>query len=273
MLLAVTAIFLLALIAAVVYVFLMMPRVTDRADMDLVTTDYAHRGLHSAVYPENSLPAFALAAENGFGIELDVHLSRDGEVVVFHDSSAKRMCGVDRRIEDMTVAEIKALKLGSTVFGVPMLSEVLELVDGKVPLLIEIKGEGREEKLCETVARMLDTYSGAFAVQSFSPFVLAYFKRYRPRFARGQLVTRVKSTKENKRSGLLCFLLTHMLLNVISRPDFISMSGARINTLGFRLCVSLFRCKSFVWTVRTPKQYKRVHSLGSFAIFENFKPQ
>lgn len=273
MTLTLTVIFLIAVIIAVIYVFLMMPRITDRADMDLLSTDYAHRGLHSAQYPESSLPAFALAAEQGFGIELDVRMSRDGVIVVFHDECARRLCGVDARISDMTLSEIRSLRLSGTPYGIPTLGEVLELVDGRVPLLIEIKGETKEQKLCAKLATTLDTYYGAFAVQSFNPLILAYFKRYRPRFARGQLTDKIKKVNTGKWAFVKGFLLTHLLLNVLSRPDFISISGKRRGILGFRLCTTLFKCKGFVWTVRTKEQYKLVRAKGYFAIFEKFKPQ
>ena len=272
MLVALTVVFLLTVIFAVSYVFLIMPRVTDRADMDMLSTDYAHRGLWGEKYPENSLPAFALAVERGYGIELDVRLSADGEVMVFHDEKLRRMCGVDGAIGDYGASELQRMGLANTSYGIPTFAKVLEIVDGKVPLLIEIKGEGKEEKLCRKLSVMLDTYNGAFAVQSFSPLVLSWFKRYRPRFARGQLVTRVRRVEGKRYSHFLAFLLSNMLLNVMSRPDFISMDVRRLHNFGFRLCVPLFKCKAFVWTVRTGEQYKKVRTLGLFAIFEKITP-
>lgn len=273
MVLAITVLFLVAIIVAVVYAFLIMPRVTDRADMDMLSTDYAHRGLHSAGIPENSLPAFAMAINNGYGIEFDVQLSADGEVIVFHDDTLSRMCGKNARVRELTLAQIRSLHLLGTPYTVPTLSEVLELVDGRVPLLIEIKRERAAEQLCQSVAKMLDTYPGSFAIQSFDPFVLAYFKRYRPRFARGQLVCKIKRAPIKRFSRLGGFLLSHMLLNLISRPDFISISGARVRSVSFRLCISLFKCKGFVWTVTKKEQYRRIRSLGLFAIFEKFQPK
>lgn len=267
------AVFLLAVIFAVCYVFLIMPRVSDRADMELLATDYAHRGLHGGAYPENSLPAFYAAVRQGYGIELDVRLTRDGEVAVFHDATAKRMCGYGKKIEGLTLAQLKALRLGGTEFTVPTLAEVLELVDGASPLLIEIKGEGGSaDRLCRCVAELLDTYPGAFAIQSFDPKILGWFKRYRPRFARGQLVCPLKSVRGRKHPRLTAFALSNMLTNVISRPDFISVNGRQLKNPSFRICVALFKCRAFVWTVRTPRQYRHVHRLGLFAIFENFNP-
>lgn len=269
---AITVVFLVAVILAVIYIFLIMPRVSDRADLDMLTTDYAHRGLHGTQIPENSLPAFLAATQHGYGIELDVRLTKDGKVVVFHDVSAKRMCGVAKNISDMTLAEIRSLRLSGTIYTVPTLSEVLSLVDGRSPLLIEIKGEGKEEKLCRAVSELLDTYPGAFAVQSFSPLVLGWFKRYRPRFARGLLVCKLKTVKGRRHPRLTAFALSGMLTNVIARPDFISVSGSHLKSPAVRICLSLFKCRGFVWTVRKNTQYRRVHRQGLFAIFEKFIP-
>ena len=127
---------LLLIIAVVVYISLIMPRAVDGADMDMLSCDFAHRGLWSESVPENSLAAFTLAAKAGYGIELDIQLSKDGRIVVFHDYDLKRMCGVDRKLADMTLEELKACRLRGTSEQIPTLVEVLQLIDGKVPLLI-----------------------------------------------------------------------------------------------------------------------------------------
>ena len=272
MVLILTVIFLIAVIIGVTLVFLIMPRVTDRADMDMLTSDYTHRGLWSKQIPENSLPAFALSIEQGFGIELDVQLSSDGVVMVFHDPNLKRMCGVNSRVSVNKAAVLKTLSLGGTQYTIPTLEDVLAMVDGRVPLLIEIKGEGKEEQLCRAVAEMLDMYPGPFAVQSFNPLVLKWFKKFRPRFPRGQLVTKVNKVKGRKAPRLTAFLMSNLFLNVISRPDFISVSGKRMNNLPFKLCVGLFKCRGFVWTVRNQNQYRKCHSKGLYTIFERFLP-
>ena len=115
-------------------------------------------------------------------------------------------------------------------------------------------------------------YPGAFAIQSFNPQVLSWFKKYRPRFARGQLVTKVKEVKGRKAPKLTAFMLSNMYFNVLSRPDFISISGTRMKSLSFRLCTSLFKCRGFIWTVRNQKQYRMCHSKGYQTIFERFLP-
>lgn len=261
---------LVVLILATVYVFVTMPRVSDRADMDMLITDYAHRGLWDTAYPENSLPAYAAAIKRGYGIEIDVRLSADGQIMVFHDATLKRMCGIEKKVRELTATQLRSCRLLNTGFTVPTLDEVLELVNGQVPLLIEIKGDGKEEALCRAVAERLDVYSGAFAIQSFSPLILQWFKNYRPRFARGQLVT--KLNKASKHNFIVRFLLSNLMLNVLSRPDFISTSANRVKAPSFLLCTVAFRCRGFVWTLRSAEQYRQCKRLGHCAIFEKIRP-
>ncbi len=265
-------------IAAVTYVFLVMPRVTDAADMDLQSTDYAHRGLHNKSVPENSLTAFRRARDAGYGIELDVRLSQDGRIFVFHDENLMRMCGVKYKLSDCKSSYLRTLNLKESWESIPTLKSVLELIDGNVPILIEIKGtrlDRRTKVLCKRLSEMLDSYHGAFAVQSFSPEILSYFRKYRPRFARGLLLTSLKGERGKKAvdNAFLRFALRHMLTNVLCRPDFISVDGTLINEPAFLLATKLFRAKGFVWTVRTEKQYSYCRSRGLYTIFERIDPK
>ena len=266
----------LIVIFIIIYIFLTLPRVFDSANMDLLVTDYAHRGLHDDSIPENSLVAYSNAIDSGYGIEIDVQLSSDGEIFVFHDSTATRMCGVDKKISEMTAEEIKSLRLLNSDEHIPTLAEVLSLVDGKVPLLIEIKYYAQTKKLCELLAEALDVYYGSFAIQSFDPRILRYFKKYRPRFARGQLVAKKTKRAERKeteaQNPFISFLLNHLLLNVLSRPDFISIQNSHTRELGFVLATEVFKAKAFIWTVRTKKQYNFFKRQGYFCIFENIRP-
>ena len=264
-------IFLLIIIGAVFFIFLVMPRTVDSADMEMLCCDFAHRGLWDERYPENSLPAFELAARSGYGIELDIQFSKDKKIVVFHDTSLKRMCGVNRKVCELTLTELKTLRLAETAYQIPTLAEVLDLVDGRVPLLIELKGEDMDTTLCASAAKILDDYRGVFCVESFNPIMLSWFKSYRPRYARGQLVTNLIKEKR-KGSKLLSFALSHMLLNFLSRPDFIAVDKKYQGMLCFKLCVVLFRAKAFVWTVKTPQEYTSAHKSGKYTIFEKIKP-
>ena len=271
MVVAFLIIFLLVIIAAVVYVFLIMPRAVEGADMDMLSCEFAHRGLWNEKYPENSLAAFELAARAGYGIELDIQLSKDKKVVVFHDTTLKRMCGIDRKVCDLTLADLKKLTLLGTEYRIPTLSEVLDLIDGRVPLLVELKGEDLDTTLCGVCAKLLDDYRGVFCVESFNPIMLSWFKSYRPRYARGQLVTNLM--KERKNTGkLLSFCLSHMLLNFLSRPDFIAIDKKYQGKLAFKICTGLFRAKAFVWTVKRPQEYIDAHKSGKYTIFERIRP-
>lgn len=259
-------------ILIIFYLFLILPRVSGGADMELLRTDFAHRGLWDATSPENSLSAFAKAVQSGYGIELDVRLSKDGHIMVFHDETLRRMCGVDRRISDMTRAELSALRLSGTGETIPTLPEVLRLVRGRVPLMIEIKGDRPDEDLCRRLSALLDTYRGAFCIESFSPLIVGWFKSYRPGYARGQLVT--KTTNHKRRgSRAIGFLLSHMLLNFISRPDFISVSEKiRKRPVSF-ICTRIFHISGFVWTVRKKESYMLCRSHGYMTVFENIRPR
>ena len=264
-------IFLVAVIFALVYLYLVFPRVRDRADMDMLTCDYAHRGLWNETYPENSLAAFARAAEAGYGIELDLQLSKDNVIMVFHDYDLKRMCGIDKKLSELTAAELGNIHLLGSNQCIPRFSDVLRVVDGKVPLLVELKGEDTKTELCRRVAAMLDKYHGAFCIESFNPLLLSWFRKYRPSYARGQLNTKV--TKNPKKWGWVRnFILTHMLLNVISRPDFIAIDGKCRNSPRVLLCEKVFKSQIFVWTVRNTRDYKDCHNEGRYTIFEKILP-
>lgn len=262
---------LLVVVLILLYLFLIMPNVSQPADMDALCREYAHRGLWDEKTPENSLAAFARAVQAGYGIELDVQLSKDRQVMVFHDASLKRMCGVNRRVCDLTCAELKTMALKETGQTIPTLSEVLALVKGRVPLMIEVKGDKVQKALCVRMTRMLDAYQGAFCVISFSPLILNWFKNYRPCYARGQLVTKV-TNHQRKGSHFANFFLTHMLLNFLSRPDFISINQKYRKRPSMLLCTRVFHRVGFAWTVRSKQEYGECRRQGLFPVFEGIQP-
>ena len=259
-------------ILALIYVFLISPRFSDGADMEMLSCNYAHRGLWTKNIPENSLSAFELAARRGVGIELDIQLSADGRVMVFHDDSLLRMCGIDKRVSDLSFSELRQLRLSGTKEVIPTLAEVLRLVDGRVPLLIEVKGELPDKRLCLSASNMLDRYRGAFCVESFSPMILAWFKRYRPSYARGQLVTGLIE-KNKRRKYIISFLLTNMLTNFLSRPDFIAINSKKKRNISFLICTKAFHAQGFIWTVSDPHEHIAARKSGYFTIFEQFLPK
>ncbi len=266
--------FLILVVLAMGYTLLVMPRVTVKPDMSDILTDYAHRGLHDNEQgvPENSLAAFKYAVERGYGIELDIQLTADGEAVVFHDYSLMRMCGEDVKLSSLTLAELKNYRLAGTKYTVPTLKEVLELVDGRVPLLVELKGENGNTALCPVAAELLDGYDGAYCVESFNPLLLRWFKKNRPDTVRGQLVTNLIKSK-GAGNFFRNFMLSAMLTNFLSRPDFIAADERYLKDISIRFCVAAFGTKLFVWTVRKKEHFDINRENGDFSIFEGFEPE
>ena len=215
--------------------------------------ELAHRGLHrNPEIPENSYEAFRLAVEAGYGIELDVQLSKDGVPVVFHDQSLDRVCKKSGSTRDYPLEELKKTPLfdqpGS---GIPTFREVLDLVAGKVPLLVEIKGEDPEfEKTCRLAAELLDAYSGPYLVESFNPLALVWFRKNRPAVLRGQLC--MAYAKADKYKGKIkYFILQHFLLNFRARPDFLAYKIGDKDDRAFRRQRRLFGIPCYAWTVKT----------------------
>ena len=265
------AIIIIILLLPSLYLFLIMPRILKRADMKALSVDYAHRGLFNEALPENSLGAFRKAVERGYGIELDVQLSKDKRIVVFHDYTLERMCGVKGKVSDYTYDELGRMKLLGTEYTIPTFVDVLKTVCGKVPLLIELKGEDADVELCKRIAVVLDKYKGPYSVESFNPYLLRWFKKNRKGCARGQLVSRI--TKKENKNAFVGFILSNMLTNVLSRPDFLAVNGNIRNTPMVYICESVMRSKVFVWTVKNEKEYLICRKEGRRTIFEKFEPK
>ncbi len=228
---------------------------------------YAHRGLHNSSYLENSLEAFQNACSVGCGIELDVQLSLDKEVMVFHDYSLTRMTGCEKKLCELTASELAQLRLGSTQQKIPTLKEVLEMVDGRVPILIELKGESFNTSLCAPLASILSGYSGSFCIQSFNPLLLKEMKVLMPEIPRGLLYTDV--VKEKNERSLINAAVTAMLTNFLCKPNFISYDIKYRNSFFVWLATRLYKSAKFVWVVNTPEEFTKAKALGECVIFEN----
>ena len=231
---------------------------------------YAHRGLYGGAIPENSLPAFRRAVELGFAIELDVQLSADGEVFVFHDYNLKRMCGVDGLLSDIPAHVLRNTHLDGTEYTIPAFAEVLEAVAGRVPLLIELKGENFDTALCPRVAALLDTYEGEWCVESFNPVLLRWFRKHRKNAVRGLLVTDLIRSKKSG-SKFVNFALSAEWMNVLCRPAFIAYDRNYPHSVARKLNVAR-GALPFVYTVRDPAEYKEFLRGGVYPIFEHFVP-
>ncbi len=260
------AVLALCLVNILLYLFVFVrPKGKRPADASLLC-DYAHRGLHGDGVPENSLRAFALACEAGYGIELDIQLSRDGEVMVFHDYTLVRMTGDGRKLAELTAAELRSLRLAETDEAIPTLSEVLRLVDGRVPILVELKGEDLNTALCAKAAALLRAYRGSFCIESFNPLLLRGMKKELPEAFCGLLYTHV--VRDKKSANPLNMVLSAMALNFLCRPHFIAFNEADRASLPVRLTTGLYHAPKFVWTVRSQASLDRAHALGEHPIFE-----
>ncbi len=223
----------------------------------------AHRGFHSQDVPENTLKAFSGAIDRGYGIELDVRLSLENTPVVCHDADLKRVFSCQEKVSEISEEDLAKI-------GVPSLKSVLELVSGEVPLVIELKGNKSDKILCEKTAELLDKYDGKYCIESFNPLHLKWFRKNRPNIIRGQLSTRFK--KNSEAGGLIInFMLRHLLLNFISRPDFIAYEHIYADSFSLRLC-ALFGAEMFCWTPRNIDEANKAKKRFKTFIFENFEP-
>lgn len=184
----------------------------------------AHRGLHTEdkSVPENSIAAFRRAVEKGYGVELDVRLTKDGKVVVFHDDDLNRMCGEDRLVDELTFAELSEYRLCGTDEKIPLFSDVLVTINGKTPIICEVKTGRRNAELCEKTCKLISAYSGDICIESFDPTIVAWFRFKAPEILRGQLATVGEDYAAGGKSPLLGAVLENTLLNFAARPQFIA---------------------------------------------------
>ena len=234
----------------------------------LVETPVAHRGFHDKKSPENSLSAFKNAIDKGYNIELDVQMLSDGTVAVFHDESLSRMTGNDGYLKFLTKEDLKMLTLKDSKETIPTLEEVLDFVNGKAPIIIEIKNKSKVGKLEQKVIDLLKNYKGEYAICSFNPLVLSYFKENAPKILRGQLAGSLKGEKLSliKKWALRGMWLTKKL----NLADFIMYEAKALPThrLG-----KLKKLPLLAWTVKTQQEYLRVVKYSDNVIFENFEPR
>ena len=261
---------LILIVAAVllaVWLFLCMPSPACRRARAYRGTAFAHRGLHDVATAENSLNAFEKACAAGVGIELDVQFTKDRQLIVFHDNDLLRMTGKNAAVSELTLDEIRALHLVTDGSAIPTLAEVLETVNGLVPLLVEIKSCRDIKQLTVATAEALRNYNGAYVVESFNPLCLMHLRRLFPEIIRGQLVTTRDDYKDQ--SGVLAFLLSQLMLCVLARPDFVAYNQNGPISAGLWLHKYIFRTPLAAWTVADNAKYTASLSRGEMPIFEN----
>jgi glycerophosphoryl diester phosphodiesterase len=237
----------------------------------LTGQDFAHRGLYAAdqSIPENSLAAFSRAVREGFGIELDVELSSDDVLMVFHDNVLGRMTGSAVALWDCTFDELQRLRLAGSGEKIPTFLEVLKLVNGRVPLIVEIKTTGKLEKICAATYDLLRLYDGFYCIESFNPLIVAWFRRHAPEVLRGQLSMSYRNEKSV--TGFKRFALENMLLNFLARPQFVAYRYEDRGRPAFRLC-RMLGALTVAWTIRSEGARARAKRAFDAVIFENFIP-
>ncbi len=234
---------------------------------------YAHRGFHGGGVPENSMAAFRLALEKGYGIELDLHLLSDGGLAVIHDAKLKRTTGADGEIEDLTLADLDNYRLEGTEETVPRFRQVLDLFAGKAPMIVELKAErGNAAALCQAACDALDDYGGPYCIESFDPRCILWLRKNRPDIIRGQLSENFLRSKGGNLAVPTRFLLTNLMMNFLTRPDFIAYNFRDRKGLSPELTRKIWGIRSVSWTLRTKEDYDTALAEGRIPIFENFEP-
>lgn len=233
---------------------------------------YAHRGLHGAGVPENSFEAFRLAKEAGYGVELDVHLLKDGTLAVFHDTLLSRMTGLEGRIVDLTAEDLKNCYLNGTTHTIPTFAQVLKLFDGKVPMIVELKEVGNCAALCEKTCKMLDGYKGPYCLESFDPRCVHWLKKNRPDLIRGQLTQNYFVNSKAPIPWYLKILLRHQVLNFLTRPDFVAYRYFDRKTVSNFFCRKIWGLQGVTWTLRSQEEFDTAIKECWIPIFEGFHP-
>lgn len=235
--------------------------------------DYAHRGLHNkeSGVPENSEKAFRLAVQHGFGVEFDLQLTQDKYVVVHHDHTLKRTCGEDVLVSDLTLGELRSkYRLFGTDERVPLFEDVLKIMDGKTPLIIELKGYNDPAELCELTMKILDGYKGLYCVESFDPRIVQWFKQNRPEIVRGQLMHHMR--KNDKLTAFQAFCARNLLTNYLTRPHFEAYDFHAREVPSLAMVRRVFGMQEVSWTIRKQEDYEKAKELTNLVIFEGFIP-
>ena len=263
----------LLILIAVICIFSVMGRQNHPGLQALRGWGYAHRGLHRPGVPENSMAAFRDALEAGYGIELDIHLTRDGDLAVIHDTSLKRTAGCDVKITDLTLADLGSYRLEGTEETIPAFHQVLDLYAGKAPLIIELKADGNnQQQLVDTAVAAMKGYNGPWCMESFDPRCVYYLKKNHPEVIRGQLSENFFASTNNL-SWMVKFLLTNNLSNIMTQPDFVAYRFDHRNATPMNtIWKKLWKLQPVTWTIKTQEDYDTAVAEGWLPIFEGFRP-
>ncbi len=261
---------------AAAWAYAIKPRTKGKPDMSvLLNYDYANGGCHNfkGKRPENSLSACEDAMLKGYGVVVDVRLTRDGEAVAFTDRELWRMCGVEGTVEKTKLAALKELCLLNTEEKVPTVKEVLDLIDGQVPVILRLNTWlDNYGTLCEAVCESLDEYDGVFAVESADYRAVRWFRQYREGYIRGQILEKTLQKTRTILEGLKSFFHESLLTNVFSRPDYVSVRFCDRQNLSLKLCKFLYFVPVFHWVIRTMDEYEKSRVEDACVVFEDIEP-
>jgi glycerophosphoryl diester phosphodiesterase len=234
----------------------------------IFNTPIAHRGLHNSSDPENSLSSFQNAINKNYAIELDIRLTKDKKLIVFHDKDTKRLCERNITVSESSLEELTKLSIGNSSQKIPSLKETLEFISGKTPILIEIKNEDFTGELEGILLDQLKSYEHPFAIQSFNPWSLREIKKLSPEVQTGLLSG---SFKKSKLGTLSKFALKNLLLIPIIEPDFLSLELESYDGLQ-KSIAQLFDSKKVIfWTIRSIDKARLLKSTNKNFIFEDFE--
>ncbi len=259
-------------VLVLLYVLMVAPRMINRADRKpFQNRHYAHRGLfdNESDAPENSLAAFRKAVDAGYGIELDVQLSKDNQLVVFHDATLNRMCGIDGKVWEYTLEELKQFRLLKSDQQIPTFREFLEVVDGKVPFILEYKLDRAQTVVCQLANEVLKAYDGPYCIESFHPLALLWYRKNRPDVLRGQLCEEF-FRNESYKGNFLFTLLSFMPFNFLTRPDFIAYNHKHAGNISRRLCKRLGGL-AVAYTIKSQEEYEQAKGKFELLIFDSCK--
>lgn len=262
----------LAAAIALLWIFMIRGRRGHPLLSKLRGWSYAHRGFHGEGRPENSMAAFRAALEGGYGIELDVHLLKDGTLAVIHDSKLLRTTGAEGQVEDLTADQLRSFHLEGTQETIPAFREVVELFAGKAPMVVELKAhQNNAAALCQATCQLLDQYDALYCLESFDPRCLIWLKKHRPELMRGQLTENYFRSETSSLPSILKWILKHSLCNFLTRPDFVAYRYRdRHDSPSNRYLLKQIAGVS--WTLQTREEYDTAVAEGWIPIFENFRP-
>ena len=223
----------------------------------------AHRGLHTNLIPENSLLSFSKALEYNYAIEFDLTITKDEKVVVFHDDNLLRLCNVDKDIEDVTYSYLKELNLNNSNEKIPLFKEVLDLLNGKIALIIEIKKHKSIGVLEKNIVKLLNNYYGEYFICSFDKNILTWFKNNNSNLKRGLIFE--SCPKKFKKYNKILFLYKYYK----TKPDFISLDYKLLNSSIYEFCEKN-SLELITWTIKNNEDYAKIEKKVDGVIFEKF---